>query len=154
MVHHDCPNHTTKNLKLSKPPTHTRVPTSISKEQEDGLCNYTPQITVRGIHKGFERGTENVFHRLHHGPRETAVYPDPDVNKEDHQVMLHMSSRLMKSRRPIGVSKESWRKVTETQTIACQDMMTKRKQEQKERSLDVGMSPGSAGYSAGFPAST
>lgn len=62
----------------------------------------------------------------------------------------------MKSRKPIGVSRENWRKVTETQTIACQEMLAKRKQEQKERALlDVGISPASAAFSSdGFAGGT
>lgn len=158
MVHESCKEAKGRYSALSAPEKHTRVPKSTSKEQEDAVCGYTPQITVRGIQKGFERGTENVFHRLHHGPLEVAVYPDPDVNKDAAEEMLHVTSRLMKSRRPIGVSKESWRKVTETQTIACQEMLEKRKREQHERDLELKTSPtlsqGGYGYASSLPGST
>lgn len=142
MVHDDRKD-SLKDHKKANPERSHRTPQASSKEQEDGRCWYTPQITVRAIQKGFERGTENVFHRLHHGSRDTAVFQDPDFTEAEHEVIKHTTGRLMKSRRPLGVSAESWRKVKEAQSIACNDTVTKYERGEAERNLQMSPSPDS-----------
>jgi len=108
----------------------------------------TPQITVRGIQKGFERSAENVFHRLHHGPPHKAVFVDPSTEKSEDDCVKKTTQTLMKSRKPIGLSESAWLRVKQTQQGIHDDLMEKRRQEEIENEMNaqspedsVGMSP-------------
>jgi len=136
------------HTRLANPTPRARMVARV-ESKKDAEKAYTPQITVRGVQKGFERGAENVFHRLHHGPKEIAVFTDPGTEKEEHEVVQHTTDRLMKCVKPIGISESAWEKVKQTQQITCEDVMSKRRAEELER--EISPSPASAGFLADVP---
>merc|ERR1740133_164760 len=106
-------------------------------EAPTSTTSNTPQITVRGIQKGFERGAENVFHRLHHGPPHKAVFVDPSTEKSEDECVKKATVTLMKSRKPIGLSESAWLRVKQTQQSIHDDLLEKRRQEEVENELNA-----------------
>jgi len=124
LVHAD---HQDVGTRLNAPAGHQRiVAKSATMNEADAELEFHPQITVRGVQKGFERGAENCFHRLHHGPKDKATTVDPGTEKEEYDVVVKTTERLMKSRKPIGLSDRAWLKVKSTQQAAFDETHAKR----------------------------
>lgn len=109
-----------------------------------------PSITVLAIQKGFQRGAENIFHRLHHGPKETSCLVDPGTEKDEYETVQHVTKRLMMSRQPMGVSEQNWSKVQKTQQQNCEAVLANR----RTKELSAGISPGVGSAAGGTPSST
>jgi len=76
-----------------------------------------PRITVRGIQHGIERGTSNIFHRLHHGPPDISTQPDPNDDLEEEEAVAQLAAKLEKSAKPVGIPESSWAKVKAVQAL-------------------------------------
>eukprot|EP00427_Karlodinium_veneficum_P055347 CAMPEP_0169412126 /NCGR_PEP_ID=MMETSP1017-20121227/60659_1 /TAXON_ID=342587 /ORGANISM="Karlodinium micrum, Strain CCMP2283" /LENGTH=1042 /DNA_ID=CAMNT_0009519459 /DNA_START=44 /DNA_END=3173 /DNA_ORIENTATION=- len=85
-----------------------------------------PRITVRGIQHGIERGTSNIFHRLHHGPPGVSTQPDPDANVEGEEAVEKLTAKLEKSAKPVGIGEASWAKVKAVQAMASLQALSKK----------------------------
>jgi len=126
--------------RLAFPTPHERMTAKVESKKE-GDKEYTPQITVRAIQKGFERSGESVFHRLHHGPVNTATTVDPSTSKSDDHQVHHTTKNLLKCRKPLGISEKAWEKVKQSQQATSEGLIAKRRNEDIEREWG---SPGSA----------
>merc|ERR1719247_2072331 len=82
---------------------------------EEHVYKHTPQITVRGLQIGIDRGAADVFHRLHHGPGEDATTPDPCLQLSEEEAMKRLSSKLQQAAKPMGITKSCWAKVKASQ---------------------------------------
>jgi len=139
MVHEDQQDIGTR---LANPTPHHRMTAKVESKMEADK-EYTPQITVRGVQKGFERSGENVFHRLHHGPVDKATSVDPSTEKTEDDLVHHTTKNLMKCRKPLGISQKAWAKVKQTQQAESEDLIAKRRNEDLEREWG---SPTSTGF--------
>jgi len=122
-----------------------------------GMKDYTPQITAKGMQKGFERGGESVFHRLLHGPKDDAVLVDPGTEKDELSIVQNTTDRLMKSRTPIDMTEAEWDKMKQSQKATYDDLMARARAEGKlkgasssrEGEFRSPLSPSSFGRSPG-----
>jgi len=133
--------------RLSNPTPHHRMAAKVDRKRNADKA-YTPQITALGIQKGLERGAEDVFHRLHHGPKDIAVVVDPATEKEDHEIVEQTTKRLLKSQKPLGISDKAWEKVQRVQLEVCQRMKAGSNPDEESYEDEVS-SP--SPLSAGFP---
>jgi len=99
---------------------------------------HMPAITIRAVQRGLERGAESVFHRLHHGPKESACLVDPNTEKDEYETVQHVTKRLMNSRQPVGISKKNWIKVQKTHQKNCELAMIEKR---RKDALSAGVSP-------------
>lgn len=85
-----------------------------------------PQITVRGIQHGIERGPNDIYHRLHHGPPEIATHKDPNIDMAAEEAVAQLTAKLEKSAKPVGIGESSWSKVKAVQAMASMQTLAKK----------------------------
>jgi len=133
-------------------PAH-RVPEKERKPQPEPANKepeFVPQITVRAVQKGLERAGCSIFHRLHHGPPEKALFVDPGTEISEDATVHHQTKHVMRCKKPHGLNSKSWDKVKHEQQCNYEDMINRRK------GLDVDSpSPASTGFpeDGGIPSS-
>jgi len=108
-----------------KIPENQRKP--LPKEVTPQIEKFTPQITVRGVQKGFDRAGCSIFHRLHHGPPETALFWDPGHDIDDDKLVHHQTKHVMRVKKPMGISHNSWEKAKFEQQCNYDEVMKNKK---------------------------
>lgn len=145
MVHQDERD---TGLRLMNTRPQHKIPERERKPQPQQVTpqveEFTPQITVRGVQKGFDRAGCSIFHRLHHGPPETALFVDPGNDIDDDKIVHHQTKHVMRVKKPVGISLGSWEKAKFEQQCSYNDMM-----KNTNLSKDTLGSPSPA--STGFP---
>jgi Ca2+-binding EF-hand superfamily protein len=100
---------------------------TVNEPEAPPVEEFVPQITVRGVQKGLERAGCSIFHRLHHGPPETAVFVDPGAEISEDAVVHHQTKHVMRVKKPIGLNAKSWEKVKTEQYANFDEMVARRK---------------------------